>query len=338
MDRTWAEANETGESFSRQYLDTEDRVVLQDLPELDPSAGGVYFFGASNMKWALGTPDLPPEERKLVHNFAAGEGSPWFHLQFTDYLVREKHILRAGPEKTLIVFGTSFLNAVPASDGTAIFFPNLWRRYGLYRYDFNSPEGIEPASWGRAWDAYALEKARCSSLVQGLIDHGGRLAVPRALRRRMTQRDPAGMAAYYKQRMGVKDELRADELQQWQKNIPQHRRELQQWLDYLRARKMEFKIVLLPLATWHDPLPYPPAYRTMLKEFCNANKKDVELIELDRDVHGQPVHLLADDEFFDHIHPNPKGLKKTTSALMDIANKFLKRPAEERLTGRNASP
>ncbi len=53
MDREWAEVNESSNEYRRQYLDTEDRVVLQEIADMDPSAGGVYFFGASNMKWAM---------------------------------------------------------------------------------------------------------------------------------------------------------------------------------------------------------------------------------------------------------------------------------------------
>ncbi len=302
MDRKWAEVNETGVAYKRQYLDTEDRMVLEDLAELDPSAGGVYFFGASNMKWAMCVPDLPPEQRKLVHNFGAGEGSPYFHLQFTEFLVDHKKILVAGPEKTLIVYGTSFLNAKPASDTPTTFFPNLWRRYGLYRYDFR--QGIEPVSGGSAWHAYALEKARCSSFVQGLIDSAGRMAVPKALRRRRTEKDATAYAADYKNRMGP----------DWEEGIRQNRRELQEWFKYLRDQKMDFQVVLLPLASWHQSLPYPPKYRAMIEEFCATNH--VPLIDYS--------HLLTDDEFFDHIHPNQQGLQKTDAALMDVARKFLK--------------
>ena len=99
MDRKWAEINDTSNEYRRQYLDTEDRVVLEEVAELDPSAGGVYYFGASNMKWAMCVPDLPPEKRKLVHNFGAGEGSPYFQRQFTEYLVNWKKILRSRPRK-----------------------------------------------------------------------------------------------------------------------------------------------------------------------------------------------------------------------------------------------
>ena len=176
MDVHWAKANDTANEYRRQFLDTEDRIVLQDVADLDPAVGGVYFFGASNMKWAMRVPDLPPAQRRLVHNFGAGEGSPFFHRQFTEYLVKDKHILEAGPGKTLIVYGTSFMNAKPAADSPTTVFSNMWRRYGLYRYDFE--QGIEPLEHGTACDAYLLEKARATSFVQGLIDRAGRWQSP----------------------------------------------------------------------------------------------------------------------------------------------------------------
>jgi len=301
MDRQWAASNESANEYRRQYLDTEDRVILQEIAALDPSAGGVYFFGASNMKWSMCVPDLPPDQRKLVHNFGAGEGSPYFYRQFTEYLVRHKNILCAGPEKTLIVFGTGFLNAKPASDSPTTVFSNMWQRYGLYHYDFHA--GIEPLQRGAACDAYVLEKARCASLVQGLIDRAERMAVPKALRRRKVEKDAAVYAADYEKRMG----------RDWEKRIEQHRQELQQWLDYLRSQKIEFRIVLLPLASWHKPLPYPAKYRAMIEKFCSTNH--VPLVDNE--------NLVTDDDFMDHIHMNEQGLQKTDHALMEIARKFL---------------
>ena len=40
------------------------------------------------------------------------------------------------------MYGTSFINAKPASDSPTTVFSNMWRRYGLYDYDFH--KGIEP--------------------------------------------------------------------------------------------------------------------------------------------------------------------------------------------------
>jgi hypothetical protein len=302
MDRKWAEVNETSVEYRRQYLDTEDRVVLQEVADLDPSAGGVYFFGASNMKWSMCAPDLPPQERKLVHNLGAGEGSPYFHRQFTEFLVEHKGLLRAGPDRTLIVYGASFINAKPAVDNPTTVFSNLWRRYGLYRYDFQT--GIEPLSRGVACDAWLLEKARAASFVQGLIDRGERMAVPKALRRRNTDKDPLAYAAAYKTRMGP----------DWEEEIRQHRRELQEWFDYVRAKGMDFEIVLMPLASWHQAIPHPAKYQEMIEEFCKTNH--VTLIDCSK--------LLPDDDFLDHIHVNAQGLTKIDSALMDVARKFLR--------------
>jgi hypothetical protein len=295
--------NEAANEYKRQYLDTEDRIVLQEMPDLDTSQGGVYFFGASNMKWSMRVPDLPPAQRKLVHDFGAGEGSPYFHRQFTEYLVKHKDLLRAGPEKTLIVFGTGFINSRPALEGPATFFPYLWRRYGLYRYDF--AKGIERVSYGnRFLDAYFLEKARCSSFVQGLIDKAGRLMVPKILRRRATEKDAAAFAAVYEQRMGP----------DWEDGIRKHGRELQDWFDYVRSQKMNFAVVLLPLASWHGPpLPYPPKYRAEIEAFCKRN--NVPFYDLSA--------LVDDDGFLDHIHMNSKGQPKTDAALMKIARTFL---------------
>jgi hypothetical protein len=309
MDREWAKANDTSNRYKQQYLDAEDRVVLRDLTDLDTSRGGVYFFGASNMKWSMGTPDLPPEERKLVHNLGTGEGSPYFDRQFTEYLVKHKELLQAGPEKTLIVYGTGFINAKPASDNPNTVFSNLWRRYGLYDYKYET--GIEPISHGTLLDAYSLEKARCSSFLQGIIDMGGRLAVPKSLRRRSTEKDPAAFAADYQRRMGT----------EWEKNIDLHRQELQAWFDYVKQEKMIFAVVLLPLASWHKPLPYPPKYRAMIEEFCKKNRnvdgREVPLYDL--------TAIAGDDDFGDHIHMNERGLPKTDAALMEIARQFLKK-------------
>jgi hypothetical protein len=100
----------------------------------------------------------------------------------------------------------------------------------------------------------------------------------------------------------------------WEAELAQHRLELQQWLDSLRDRKVDFRIVLLPLASWHRPLPYPAKYRAMIEDFCRTN--DVPLTDLE--------NLVTDDDFLDHIHMNQQGLRKTDSALMDIARRFLK--------------
>ncbi len=301
LDAAWTRVNDTANEYSRVFRDTEDRIVLQDLAELDPSKGGVYFFGSSNMKWAMRVPDLPADQRRLVHDFGGGEGSPYFERQFTQFLVDRKNILGADPGKTLIVYGACFINAKQFPDAPTTVFTNMWRRYGLYRYDART--GIAPRSFGPDWDEYALEKARGSSFVHMLIDRGGRLIVPKSMRRRNTTHDAAVYAADYKARMGP----------DWQAAMDRHFEELQDWYDYVHARGARFEIVLLPLASWHRPLPYTSRYDAMVRAFCAKNR--VPLVDLSA--------LLSDDDFLDHIHANAQGLPKTDAALMSLAKGFL---------------
>ena len=68
---------------------------------------------------------------------------------------------------------------------------------------------------------------------------------------------------------------------------------------------MNFAVVLLPLASWHKPLPYPPKYRAMIEEFCkqnrNADGQEVPLYDLSA--------IASDNDFGDHIHMNERPSK-----------------------------
>ena len=303
MDIRWARMNETPNRYARHFLDTEDRVVLQDIPGLENSGGGVYFLGASNMKWAMRVPDLPPDQRRLVHNLGGGEGCPWFQRQLVEYLVSHEKILEAGPDKTLIVYGTSFLNAKPPADNEFCVFSNLWRRYGLYEYHLAT--GIRPVAMHPLVRRYCLEKARCSSFVKACLDRGCRSLVPKSLRRRSTSKDAAAYGRMYEARMGA----------DWQANMLAHRDDLRQFLRYVRQERMQSAVVLLPLASWHRLLPYPARYRELVVELCRT--ESVPLVDLS--------DLLGDDQFDDHIHVNDRGLDRLDAALMEIARAHLRR-------------
>ena len=105
LDNRSAEINNLPILYRRQYLDNEDRALLEELEELDASHGGVYFFGGSNMMWAMRIPDLPFQERRFVHNFGVGgESSARFARQYVEFLVDHKGLLQARADKSLIVW------------------------------------------------------------------------------------------------------------------------------------------------------------------------------------------------------------------------------------------
>src|SRR3974390_911530 len=44
------------------FIEFEDRVLLDEIPNTDFSRGGIFFFGTSTMKWGLKTWELTPPE------------------------------------------------------------------------------------------------------------------------------------------------------------------------------------------------------------------------------------------------------------------------------------
>jgi hypothetical protein len=211
--------------------------------------------------------------------------------------------LQAGADKTLIVYGTSFLNIRPTQDDAASVFTNMWRRRGLYRYDFDA--GIQPEPLNDLVRRYIVRKGRYASLVQGCLERFARSIVPKALRRRKTPQDSESFAADYQRRLGP----------HWQEHLTEHRADLQQLADYVKREKVNVAVVLLPLASWHQRLPYPREYKAMIEEFCTRN--GVALYDLSG--------IAEDDDFVDHIHMNQHGLPKSDAALMTIARTFLKK-------------
>jgi hypothetical protein len=301
MDRQFAAANDTANFYARHFLDVEDRVLIDEIPRLDCSSGGAYFFGASNMKWATKLPELPAEQQRLIHNFAAGEAQPPYVQQFLQYLIDYKHLLQAGPEKTLIIYGTSFLNSQPLPDPKLAFFNNLWPRYGLYEY--HPDTGIRPAQLPAPLERYYREKARITSFVQACMDRSARSVLPKQWRRR-TGRDPAGFPAMYARRMG----------DDWQAEMKRHGAQLAALADFVHGRGMAMTVVLLPLADWHRKLPYPAEYEKVVDEVCR--RKHVPLADLSR--------LVPTSGFNDHIHLNEAGRDVLEPALLEIARTHLR--------------
>ena len=201
-DRKWAEANEGESLYRRLYVDNEDRAILEELEDLDVSRGGVYFFGGSNLMWATRVPDLPPPQRCLVHNFGVGgESSARYVRQYVEFLVKHKNLLQAGADKSLIVFGTCFLNIKPPRDQPGNVFTNMWRRRGFYRYDLET--GIEPVPVNDFLHRYLVRKGRYASLVHACLVRFERGLVPKALRRTKRSKNAEVYAADYRQRLGT---------------------------------------------------------------------------------------------------------------------------------------
>jgi hypothetical protein len=286
------------------FLEFEDRLLLDEIPGTDYGRGGVYFFGSSNLKWALKTWELPPEERSLIGNYGIGAVSHALEAQFIRFLVEKRGLGRAADGHTAIVLGSFWSNGLNWPPET--YFGPLWRRHGLYTYDERS--GIDVARLDPLTRRWRLEKARCSGFLGGNANRLARavaLALGQPLDATEKMTDPAQMRAWVHSSYGSID---------WRGPLTDQMRALGELIDYLKERRIEARIVLLPRRAAFDDVPIDRAYRDEVTAL--ARDKEVPLADLS--------HLLAEDEFWDGNHYNAQGLAKTHEALMRIAREHLR--------------
>ncbi|HKQ97536.1 MAG TPA: SGNH/GDSL hydrolase family protein, partial [Candidatus Polarisedimenticolia bacterium] len=266
---------------------------------------GVYFFGASNLKWALRTWELPADERARVGNYGIGAINHAFELQFLRFLVEQRGLGRKGDSRTTVVVGAFWGNALdfPAES----YFAPLWRRHGLYTYD--PATGIADAPLGPVARQYRVEKARCAGLIGGNMNRVARavaLGLGQPLDPTERMKDPAEVRAWILAHWGNLG---------WSDATAGQVRALAELLDYLTARRIGVRIALLPRRAAFDEVPLDPAYREAVTALAAA--KNVPLTDLSS--------LLTEDDYWDINHYNARGLEKTNAALMAIARDELGR-------------
>src|SRR5262249_41447833 len=81
------------------FAASDDRLLLQELPEADFSRGGVCFVGSSTTQHSIATWLLPPDERALVRNLAIKSANMKEQRQLVRYLVERRGLLGADPAK-----------------------------------------------------------------------------------------------------------------------------------------------------------------------------------------------------------------------------------------------
>jgi hypothetical protein len=279
------------------FADDEDRLLLKEIPEADYSRGGVGFFGASNVRASIMVWALPADQRRLIHNYGLSSATYSQQFQFIRLLVEHEGLLAAGGDKTLIVLGLFYANAVIIENRpTRQYFPALFRRHGLYTYD--PREGIQPVAMNPLRRFLLVEKARCGGLLNYDLDPVTHVMPP-------GRHEPAKYQQYWTDYMGA----------DWQQDLPRELDQLGRLIDYLHARGASVAAVSTPLGSWHRQLPYPAAFARQVAPLLAA--KAVPVIDL--------TDLLADEEFNDSAHANYLGRQKLHAAMLDIALPFLRR-------------
>ena len=285
------------------FLDFEGRLTVDEIPNADYSRGGVYFFGTSAMKWATKMWELTPEQRQLIANYGIGATNHTLQAQFIRYLVQQRDLAVAGDRMRVVLGG--YWSMGLEWDPKAFFKP-LWERHGLYRY--RGEAGIQPLEMNPAVRWVRQEKAWCSEFLGGVIN-------------RLARWTTTGVGMRLAETENIRDQglvrefaRRSAEHPAWQDQLARQMSDLEALICYLRERKVQVTVVLLPQRAAFEEFPLPVAYRRELRALCS--RLSVPFNDLSR--------LLSEDEFWDMNHSNYRGLTKTHAILMTIAREHLR--------------
>jgi hypothetical protein len=221
------------------------------------------------------------------------------------YLIDQRRILRAGPEKTLVVLGASIRPTFLPSRSLPPAWCDGWERHGLFVCD--PQEGIRAVPRNPIAKFVEFEETFQAAFTTRLEDifhqqlirwrhHGVEPA---------DTHNPALYADVRRQEMGP----------DWRREIKESVQVFGETLDYLAAQHVQIRVVLMPDGSWeNDMLPYKAEFGRELAALCA--EKHVAMFDWSR--------LLADDEFADMCHATIDGMDKTQSAFLEIALPFLR--------------
>lgn len=282
----------------------EEAWIYEGIPQTDFSKGGVYFFGSSLVQFSTKLWELPPDLQALIHNCGMPACNQKSELVWLRYLIEQTAILKAGGDKTLVVLGTSYHNAFYPRESIPAPFANALERHGLFACD--SHQGIRPLpvnAISKFMDFEETRQAACMTRFRDLFLH--QLTRWRHHGTEPPRRqDPALYADWRRQQMGP----------DWKKEIDETIPVFRQTIDYLRARHVQVRVVLMPCGSWEKGLPYDSEYRRQVTALCAEDQIPVS------DWSG----LLSNEDFADSTHPNIFGTEKTHAAFLDIALPFLR--------------
>jgi hypothetical protein len=258
-DISW-EQNRSRESlpiycFTNHFTDYEEWFLHDKIPSADFSRGGVYFLGASTMKWALKPWDLPAETRPLIHNYAFGGVKHSDEVDFLRYLVEQQDLLKAGPEKTLIVFAQNYRivhhGRLRPDEGPGEYFRELWTRHGFY--DIDSRGTIRRTPGNPLVENWRLESAKMTGFLRELFN------IFYAMKRPKRVQTPQ----IYNEEWSTAMESN------WKEMIDSELGYLKVAIEYLKGRKARVAVMLFPVASWDSELPFQAYYHEKLKAICD---------------------------------------------------------------------
>lgn len=295
-------------AFHPLALDSEDYLLLRELPYADFSRGGVCFIGSSTLEHSVMTWTLPAEQIAYVHNYAISSATYKEQFQWVRFLVEHRGLAEAGPGKMEMILGLSYLDTRAKLPGLVdqFFVPDLFHRHGLYEYDAEKGISDIPMSgWRRD---IVLEKMRDCDFLQQLTNDLEQDAWTRIKgARKIPQVSDSEAAAHQMQIMGGPDG--------WRGTMDYQLGQLGAMMDYLQKHQVEISAVIMPLRGWNRLTPFADAFGKRVGALCA--ERDVALLDVS--------HAFSDRYFADETHLNYSGQQMLSPRLLALAQEHLRR-------------
>jgi hypothetical protein len=287
----------------RIYPSPEARLLNEILPHADYSRGGAYLIGASAAETEAQFWALPPEQQALIHNYCIASATYTQQFQFIRYLVEHEGLLRAGGEKTCIVVGLSFHMAAHSVtlDPNGLFH-GFFGLNGLYSYDL--AHGVQPVTMPSALREFRIRQYR----NHAFWTWAGKSAFARDFDY-MWLNDRLVATARARAREGGAPDPG------WEAGIDAEAEQLDEMIDYLRARNVAVHGIYLPEATWMRGI--PPIERHREKVLAVLSTKAVPIADI--------VGMAPDTDFSDSVHLSYTGVQKVSPVIWEIARAHLRR-------------
>jgi hypothetical protein len=302
-DVAWSQATSKKQipmaSFYREFLDSGDQLIHEELPAADFSRGGVYFDGASNMAWAMKLWDLPPEIRPWIHNLAVGGWNHADQFGMIRYLVEKRGLLEAGGPKTLFVFGVSYHsihNARLPGDDSPTVSSTAWRRHGLFTAERDG--SVQQIARPRVYEEFVLTRTRMTGVLKELVN----LAYTPLKSVRV--QNPKVLAQEWVRALGDR----------WKQKLDLELAAFDRMVGYLRERGVNVIVVQLPQQSWDHETEYESAYMGGLRKVCEA--RGIPIRDFSR--------LIPDNHFADSVHLTTEGMEEIRPKLIEIGLEHLR--------------
>jgi len=286
-------------SFYREFLDSEDRLIHEDLPSLDFTRGGIYLIGASNVAWAVKLWDLPADVRPWFHNLAMKGTNQSDQFDMLRFLVEQRRQAgKEGGSKTLVVFGLSYHsshNARISQTEVAGSLSSVLERHGFYSIN---PDGtIRRNARPRLYETIVLERTKITGVLKELVNL---VYTPFKLVRTL---DPKGSADEWRRTLGDR----------WNEKIDHEVNVFSRSVAFLRERGVRTVVVQMPQPSWDHDTPFEKAFMRGIRKVCQDQA--IPVYDFSR--------LVLDDEFADSVHLTTEGMAKFGTKIVEIGREFL---------------